>query len=221
MKVSWRGIQTGVTIVAVVLLILSIKQCRDNANNYASLKDYQASLNDTITYLKNGIAQKPAIEVTPNAFKDIVNENASLKKAIKEAEIKAHNVHTVTQVVTKTEIDTISISLHDSIPCADFVPITFGIDSLYYSIAGVIKKKSLLLTAVNFPDSVTIITANKNHFFKKDEFVVTVGHSNPLVKTIGLSNITVSEKRKWYESGWWKAGIGFAGGVIITRQITQ
>lgn len=208
-------------MVVTIALVISISKCRESESHYDSANRWMMSLTDTITHLKNGIAQKPAVVVTQEAFEDIVAQNKTLQKAIKDAEFKVKNVSTITQVITKTYIDTISITLHDSIPCNDFIPIAFAIDSAYYSIAGVIKKKSLAFTTINFPDSLSVITAKKKHLFRKNEFIVSVSHSNPLIKTVGITNLTISEQRKWWQSEWLKAGVGFVGGIVVSQKLMK
>lgn len=215
---NWRN---GAILGLALALLFSVRSCRDNAANYDASAAYLASLNDTITYLKNGIAQKPAVEVTPEMFEAIVAQNRTLQKALDDAKLKGKNVQTVTQIVNKISIDTILVAFKDTIPCDNFPPIPFGVDSQYYSIAGLVKKSGIVFTTINFPDSISIITATKPHLFKKNEFLVSVGHSNPLIKTIGLTNLTVTEQRKWWRSGWIRGLVGFAGGIYVSQKILK
>ena len=175
------NLKTIALIGAVVALLLSIRQCSTNAESYADSKNYLASLNDTIRYLKNDIAQKPAVEVNGDLFVSIVRERDDLRAALAEAKLKAKNVRSLTQVVTRIETDTITIAFHDTLPCPDFVPVAFAVDSQYYNIAGMVGKSAISITKVDFPDSLYVITANKNHLFRKNEFLVSVQLRLPCV----------------------------------------
>ena len=202
--------------LCVIALIISVNKCRNNATSYAQSKNYISSLGDTITYLKHGIAQKPAIEVSKELFAELLEKNEFLTKMLKDAKIKADNVKQSTKIVTITQIDTVEIPLMDPLPCPEFNPIAFNVDSVHYSIGGLISKHSISIGKINFPDSLYVITASKNHFFRKDEYLVSVKHSNPYIKTVGLTNLTVTEQRKWYESGWVKFGAGILIGGWLT-----
>lgn len=207
-------------LACIVILFISIKSCKDNALNYEGSKNYLASLNDSITFLKAGVARKGAVLVSEDFFKSIVKENNGLKKALKDAETKAKNVRTVTTVVTNTKIDTITIRLTDTLP-GNFKPVPFVADNQFYNIAGIVSKTSISFNKISFPDSLYVITANKKHFFKKNEFLVSIGHSNKYVKTIGLTNLTISENKKWYNSSWLKFGVGFVAGGYVTYRLKK
>lgn len=213
-------------LLALMALGMSIKQCRNNADMVEESKNYLSSLNDTITHLKSGVAQKPAVVVDPSLFEQVAMENESLKLALKRANIMSKNVKSFTQEATVTRIgnrgdSTISIAIHDTIPCPGFMPIPFHVDSQYYSIAGRIEEKKLVFLKINFPDSVFVITANKTHFLRKNELIISIGHSNPMIKTIGIQNFIVSEKSKWWESGWAKMGAGLIGGIYISQKLLK
>jgi hypothetical protein len=79
----------------------------------------------------------------------------------------------------------------------------------------------VVFSTISFPDSISILTADKKHLFRKNEFIVSVSHSNPLVKTTGIQNLTISEERKWWRSAWIEAGVGFLGGVFLTHQLMK
>lgn len=215
------AIERWLLVVAFIALFISIRKCGDNSDLYSDSKNYLASLNDTIRYLKNGVAQKLAVEINKDLFISVVRERDDLRKALADAKLKAKNVRTLTQVVTKIETDTITIAFHDTLPCPDFIPVPFAVDSQYYDISGLVSKSNITITNVDFPDSTYIITAAKNHLFRKDEFLVSVKHTNPHIKTIGLQNFTIKEKRKWWQNGWLKFGMGLAGGIYFSQKILK
>lgn len=205
------ALKNFVILVLSVAFLISLKQCSDREDSLDGMEQYIASRNDTITYLKNGmVAQKSAIEVSDRTIKSIIESREELKKALEDSRLKARNVRSITTIVSDIKTDTIKIILTDTLPCADFAPITFNVDSTHYSIGGLISKKSVQISKVSFPDSLIIITASKKHFLKKNEFLVSASHSNPLIRTNGLENLTVKDDRKWWEKRW----IYFAAGVV-------
>jgi len=207
----------------IIALFISIRKCNSNAENYNGSQNYIASLNDTLQHLKNGVVQKPVIEVTKDAFENIVKERDDLQQALKAANIKANNVRSFTGVITGTDIGSkpIEIKIHDTLPCPDFEPVPFKAMDKNYLITGKLGKGTLWFDTINFPDSISIITATRSHLFKKNEYNVLVRHSNPMVKTLGAMNLTITEPRKWYTSGWAKAGAGFVAGSYLTYRLTR
>lgn len=211
-----------ICLVASLVIIAMISQCAiDRGRLYDQSKAYLDSKNDTITFLKNGIAQKPAVEVGSDMFKQILKERDDLTKALKDAQLRTGNVHNITQVVTKIDIDTITIALHDTIPCDDFAPIPFRADSQYYSIAGSVGKRVVRLTDINFPDSLYVINADKKPLFRKNKYIVSVGHSNPHVKTVGLTSLTVTEEKKWWQNPWIGRAVFFVAGAYGAKQLLK
>ena len=219
-----ENIKSVALVAAMVALFFSVRQCGSNAVIAEEEKAYRESLDDTITYLKNGIAQKPAVVVSPEMFRDIVKERDDLRGALIAAQIKAKEVRTFAQVVSKIDLggSPIVAQLHDTLLCDwDFSDVGFDVDSAHYQISGFVSPTAVTILKINFPDSLSIITATRRRLFRKDEFLVSVGHSNPLIKTVGLTNLTVSEKRKWWHSGWIRIGVGLVGGIYISQKLLK
>lgn len=202
-----------------IALLITIQQCRNSVAGERMGRDYISSLSDTITYLRHGIAQKPAVEVTRDQFEAVLKDNEFLKVMLKEARLKAGNVKQSTKVTTDVVIGKpIDIPFADTVPCPDFKAIGFSIDSGHYRLSGRIFLKHLSIEDIGFPDTLYVITATKGHLFRKNEYLVSVKHSNPYVKTTGLTNLTIKEERKWWQSGWLKFGAGVATGVLLLRR---
>lgn len=223
---SVENIKTIALIGALVSLFFSVRQCRSNAGIVEDEREYRESLDDTITILKNGIAQKPAVEVSPEMFRNIVKERDDLRGALIAAEIKAKEVRSFTQVSSKIVLgdNPIVIPLSDTITLPsewDFSAVGFDIDSANYQISGSVSPTEVTITKINFPDSLSVITATKRRLFRRDEFLVSVAHSNPLIKTVGVTNLTISDKKKWWESGWIKTGVGLVTGIYISQKLLK
>lgn len=222
-KKLFDRIKTGALIVALLLLFFVGYKWRAAVDAYGGAQSYISSLNDTLTHLKNGVVQKPVIVMNSQGFEDLMKERDDLKAQLVAAKIKAKNVTGFSTVTTGVDIGSkpIVAQLADSIPCPDFKPIPFKVDSQYYAISGIVGKGSLRFDTINFHDSLSIITAYRNHLFRKDEYVVLTKHSNPMVKTLGLETFTIKENRKWWQSGWIKVGVGFVAGSYLTYRLTR
>lgn len=192
------------------------------SGKYEQAKEYIESLNDSLIHLKNGVVSQTANEVNADLFKTIVKENADLKNALSDANVKIKNAKTITRVITNTEVsEPIIIRLTDTIPCPEFKPVDFKAENSDYSIVGSVNNTSVRLSKVSFPDSLYVITAYKKRVFKSNEYNVLIKHSNPLIKTVGAMNLTVEDKKRFWERGWFKIGVGFAAGSFIGYQIMK
>lgn len=210
-------IEAGIIIVLLLFCGIATYEWKKSKADCESLNSYSASLSDSIIHLKNGVVQKTAVTVTQVAFDDIVKQNADLSKELALEKIKSKNVKGVTEVSNSISFvpKPLIITLHDTIPCPEFKPIPFNVDSAYYSIGGVVSKESVVISKLSARDSEYIITSTTNHLFKADELNVTVRHTNPHIKTIGLESLTVKESKKWYQGKWIPVIAGLAGGYLL------
>lgn len=202
--------------VLVIFLVISIEKCRENNEKYQDRENYISSLNDSIKILANNIAETNVNVVNQELFTQIINERNELKKILAEQKIKAKNVKTFTQVVTETKIDTLTITLHDSIPCLqDTQKIIFAVFNKDYEIGGFVGKKNIEIEKILFPDTLSVVAWTEKSFFKDDKILVSVKHSNPFIATKKMQSFMVREKKKWYEKGWVKiVGIICVGGGL-------
>lgn len=207
----------------VIALLISINTCQKHADNEKGSHDYIASLNDTIVHLKNGVVKKKVVQVTKADFENIVKERDDLKKALEIANIKARNVNSFTGITTAIDIGKAPIvaKLKDSIICQDFDSVAFRASNNDYRVSGEVLKGSVRFDTINFPDSVSIITATTSHLFKPSECNVLIKHSNGLVKTVGAVSITVSDERKWWQRGIVKVIASFLAGSYLTYRLTH
>ena len=114
----------------IVVLLFTLKTCNGYKQKSEDAGNYITSSKDTLLYLKDSlVAQRKASQMDADLFKTILSERDDLKKALKDAEIKAKNVHSFTSVVSHNTItpghDSIIVKI-DSIPCPDFGPIPFS-----------------------------------------------------------------------------------------------
>lgn len=210
-KINWQRI--FLIGIIVFLLCLSYVQCE---NNKTALATIEAQNSEISTYkLTNGqlVTSQKVATMTEKQLKEQV---ASKDKELKEIIKKFSDVKYVTKYVTKTKFDTFTLAYTDSIPC-NFQK-TDAIFTDWYSLAYKSNQHGVEVYDMVIPDSVTIVTGYKRKWFLGSKtLVVDIKHDNPFVNPEYIQQIEVKEKKKWYQTDLFKVGIGFIGGIIITR----
>ena len=210
-KINWQRIL--LIGIIVFLLCLSYVQCENNKTALATIEAQNSEI--SIYKLRNGqlvTSQKVATMTEKQLKEQVVSKDKELKEIIK----KFSDVKYVTKYVTKTKFDTITLAYTDSIPC-DFQK-TDAIFTDWYSLAYKSNQHGVEVYDMVIPDSVTIVTGYKRKWFLGSKtLVVDIKHDNPFVNPEYIQQIEVKEKKKWYQTDLFKVGIGFIGGIIITR----
>lgn len=213
-------------IATAILAITHFKTCSNKDAMESSLKSIiEAQSAKLMSYKGQNdvlVSQISAARIDAETFQSVVKENQQLKDALTNAKIKASQVTSVTTMVSKTAPPPVYIPypVHDTIKVPDGHDIPFSKDTATYSIAGLIGSKGIHLNKVVFPDSLTLVVGDKKKgLFAKPQFVITATHSNPFVKTTGLSNMTITPARKWYNNPWLKIGIGAAAGIFVAHEL--
>lgn len=185
------------TVIAIILgvaLTLSIRSCRNNAQSFSDINTYTKSLTDSIRHLPNNVVSKPVVYITPEAFQQVIDQRDDLKKQLALMHVKPHQVQNITTVSN-------TITIVDTIIKRD-------------TVAGIaIKRDSIVFRTES--DSEFIVFSQRTFLFKKNEFDISVHHTNPHIQTNGLESITLRQEKKWWQSGWIKVGIGFLGGYAL------
>lgn len=205
-----------------IALLFAMRSCTDRGQQLEDRDSYILASRDTIRFLSDSsVAQKKALQAGADLFKTIVKDRDDLQRALAAAELKAKHVGAFTTVVTGSTIkpgrDSIIIRIADSLPCPNFGMIPFNVDSPYYSIEGMIGNEQVVITGLQFPDSLFLITATKRHFFKQDEIIVSAQHSNKYLRVKGLENFTIRQPRKWWQAKWVPFAAGLAGGYFLFK----
>lgn len=210
-RINWQRI--FLIGIIIFLLCLNYVQCE---NQNIATATIEAQNSEISTYkLKNGqlvTSQKVATLTEKELKEQIATKDKELKEIIK----KFSEVKYVTKYVTKTKFDTITLTYTDSIPC-NFQK-TDAIFTDWYSLAYKSNQHGVEVYDMVIPDSVTIVTGYKRKWLLGSKtLVVDVKHDNPFVNPEYIQQIEVKEKKKWYQTDLAKIGLGFIGGIIITR----
>jgi len=206
----------GMLIIAMVLALLYMKQCQDNATLEENLKveidnvrQYESLKGEIIDYN----------DAMDTRFKDLELYNEELKQEIKNMRIK--NPEVVIRTTTELRIDTIYVPFTDTLPCDDFVK-KIDIDSTWYDINMTLKKESLMIDSMKFPnESIVTVGEKKNGIFKKNEYVVAVKNTNPYIETDTLETYTFKKDKKFFERPSVWAVISAVGTFTLVKLIEK
>jgi hypothetical protein len=204
---------SALLVLCLILLSQLFQKCESEK---LQLSNIEALNREAKSYeLKNGqlVTSVENLKYTQKQFK---NSLLMKDKKIKEITDKFSKVKTVTRYVTNTKFDTIKLVYSDSVPC-NFERI--GSDyKEWYHIAYKSNQQGVEITELSIPDSVIIVTGEKRKWFwGKKTSVLDITHSNPFVQTELVQTVEIIQPKKWYDSTLFKLGIGFLGGVLLSK----
>lgn len=214
-------------LLLAALVILLMQHCGvlkqlDTANSgIASMKVERKLLYEGIDKQGRHIAEQKVLIIE--------NKKAAEKHLEQVNGIKKKNIIYQAQNETKTTVKNVNIPLvnnNNSKPdsCRDdsllkhlcFTP-QFALDTPGFKINLTLHPGyNLKLDSLSITDLETITIGNKRpKWYKKPEQIVNIRHSNPLIRTTGLSIINQPERKRFYDKhGFWFI-IGAVGGVFL------
>lgn len=208
---SKNGLILIMGIAIAAMLFFNMKQCGTSND----LRDaIEASQQETRTYKdKNGelVYYNSAIVVEN---RDLKLFNDSLAETVKDMKIKKPEV--IIKTISILRIDTVTKVFRDSLPCDDFVK-NDTIERIFYRINYTLTKDSITFNEIYIPNEQTIVVGEKkNGIFKKNEYVVAIKNSNPLVIQEDIEPYIIKPKGKLFQDGI-KVGVGVLVGILIAR----
>lgn len=230
--------KTAMTIAGIIILLLICGLFYTNHQHKKELQQAQelASRRDSTMYFKtrvNDLGQTISSQEQVTA----TMENAIALGLIRESELKANNLKLVTSNVRLTEqlsaaglagnYDKPPVIIyvptdHGKAPCLT-LPTTFGYHDTWLSI------KTSIDTLGNAQyDSISVISKpsvfvglERTGLFKKDKPVVVYTNENPYFTTTAMTNVVISDKKKWYKTRGFALGMGVLGGIIGTTLLLK
>jgi len=131
----------------------------------------------------------------------------------------------------KTIIDSFYIPYIDSIHISDTIypkgfietPKRFKIDSTnLFKVNGIVLIDGVIIDSIIIENKIEIIVGTKkNGLFKKNEQIVSVKNSNPLIKSIGLNNVVIENKNPFYKKNSFIAGVTFFASYFVFSKINK
>lgn len=205
-----------ITLLALGLLIIASSLFSKCESERVQLANINALNKENNFYkLKNG-QLVTSVEVLSYDKAQLKNSILLKDNRIKELIDKFNKVKSITRYITVTKFDTIELRYKDTVPC-----VFERKDSVlkeWYHIAYKSTQKGISITELSIPDSVIVVSGIKRKWFLGKQTQTTdITHANPFVQTNTIQHIEVVNPKKWYDTNLFKIGIGFIGGVLISR----
>jgi len=162
----------------------------------------------------------------------ILTQKQAIKHGLLEID-RLSKVKSQVKIVSRTKLDSVfvpftltetdSIFISDTINAIS-VPKEFKLSDKWYSLAGTINKRGVLMDSISFVNDMRISIGYKKQKLIKRVFaspipIVDVQNENPHTEIIGLNNIVIQENKKFYNKKAFWFGAGFVGGIFLIGQV--
>jgi uncharacterized protein YxjI len=184
-------------LIYLVCVLYTGKKQQDN--NVTALRSEVSSYK-----LKNGklILSVKTLQLSK---KDIV-QDPIIKEFVK--------VNTIIKYKTKTVFDTLKIAYKDSVQCKFERTGTLLNDK--YSLDYKSDEKGIIVQNLSLKDSIIIVAGIKRKWFLgKETQTLDISNTNDLIKISNPEHIEIVKKTKWYQSTFFKVGIGVLAGALL------
>ncbi|MFA6973983.1 MAG: hypothetical protein WC238_04590 [Parcubacteria group bacterium] len=223
--------------MAIIMLLVILGLIYNNHQIKKELKQAQElAAADSTQYFKtkvNSLGQTVSTQDQTIPTMD----NAIALGLIRESELKANNLKLVSSNVRLTEQLTAAglAGQYDKPPVIIYVPseggktpclrlpTAFGYHDTWLSI-----RTSIDTLGNAIYDSISVISKpsvwvgiEKTGLFKKDKPVVAYTNENPYFTTTAMTNVVISDKKKWYKTRGFALGVGALGGIIGTTLLLK
>jgi hypothetical protein len=125
-------------------------------------------------------------------------------------------------VTTKTIVDSIEIPVEriDTVYLNNSVLVNYHYvkndENLYLSATS--NRNELLIDTLSFYNTTTVAHKwERRNIFAKKQYIIQVNNSSPYIQTVGMSNYTFVEEKKWHEKRGVLISIGVLAGIIGTN----
>jgi hypothetical protein len=152
----------------------------------------------------------------------------SLNEAIKSGEIEIKNLKKLkskVRFVTQTKIDTVFVEYYKTvIDSLNNKPFDYknyfdyqDVDG-WYNLEGYATNLGLHIDSLNIKNDFSIYIADKKlNFLRKANPEVILLNKNPYTQTVKMHNIVIQYEQPFYNNKYIWAGIGFVGGVLLSK----
>lgn len=219
----------GLVLMGIVALLMYVKSCNSDRkynNEVQKVLDYQDTVKSYAAQDGTIINYNNNLRTELDAFMEATND--SMRFFLENIKIPEPDVITVYR--DRFYVDSIpQVGLN--ITDCDF-DTSFQIIDPHYEITGRVTDEALSLKSIMIPNTSTIVIGDmKSKWWKKKQYIATVTHSNPNIRTEGISSFTFEEKRSRWSVGPyvgygfyydpWKgnAGHGINGGIAINYRL--
>lgn len=216
-------------IIIGIIILFQFRSCSEkevyreevkkNIEYKETVKTYKAKNGELVSYnntLKTNF--KIFVEVQGDSIKKLL-ENIKIKKP--EVIIRYKDTLWITKL--KPIYLDISGCSFDTL---------FNIEDTFFNIAGRLNQDSLTIEAISIPNSTTVVIGDvETKWWERKEYITTVMHSNPHIKTSNIGSYTFKDKQSRWTVGPsigygiyydpWKgfSGHGILAGVTINYKL--
>lgn len=157
--------------------------------------------------------------------KETILSERQARKVLEEEYAELKEVKQNTRIFTKTEIKEVIVQADVPVELAEIdsstymkIPASYSDSTEHYSVRAEVGKLGLQINKFSIPNETSVsVGIRKTSFFRKAEPVVLVKHSNPLVNTTGMTNVTVKYEVPFYNTRAFNIGVGFIGGYLLAK----
>jgi hypothetical protein len=233
MKLNFKKLgRTSLYIIGIAVLILIVLIIRHKIIN---LKDQVEQVTTAHNLLSNENEQYRTMISRQGDSLKIVNQIVlSQKQAIEmeilnKKELRDKYLKEVNNVVKLSEeisilnkqgkfVDTVYIDTFNSYEWIR-LPFDVAFGDKWYNLDITVNEIPLLNSLITYSEPTITIGTIKKGMFKKPEKVTIYENANPYIQLKSVESITIKEQKKWHQTTWFKVGVGFVGGVLITGAI--
>jgi hypothetical protein len=149
-----------------------------------------------------------------NTSKTVVYNKAPEKTELTKQFSK---VKTIIKIVERVRIDTVRLVYKDSIPCQ--FERTGSLVNSDYSLDYKSNQKGISITDFELQkDTTNIVFGEKRKWiFGKTTNTIDMTHTNKLIEVQSINHYEIVPKQKFYKNPFFLVGIGFLGGVLLTK----
>jgi hypothetical protein len=233
MKLNFKKIgKTSLYLIGIAVLIFIVLAVRHKIIN---LKDQVKQVTTAHNILSDENEQyRTMISRQGDSLKVANQVILSQKQAIEmgvfnEKELRDKYLKEVNNVVKLSEqieilnkqgkfIDTFYI---DNFNSYEWIRLPFNVafGDKWYNLDITVNETPLLNSLITYSEPTITIGTIKKGIFKKPEKVTIYENANPYIQLKSVESITIKEQKKWHQTTWFKVGVGFVGGVLITGAI--
>lgn len=211
---------------SVIMLILAIWMLHRNIQ----LTQEQSLLNNhNLTLLQDSTAFSKRLTEKGDTIaiqEEMILSERQAQKVLKEELEYLKEVKNNVRVITKTEIKEVEIPVASDPIFIERdldkflkLPQSYKDSTELFSFSATVNETGLKINSLKIENRSSIsIGLQKRGFFRRAEPVVTVHHSNPLIQTQGMQNVTVDLPKPFYETRTFNIGLGIAAGLLISRR---
>ena len=222
-KIVNRVIFLALTVVICFLLFRSCELQKDydrvsSALTVADLKNqkFESELNDKGEEIAT---QKQLILSQEEALQNNLVQIEELKKY--------KRIKSKTEIVTKTEIDTVYVayepinendSTYVPIPDGFFRNFSYTEKDDWYKFSGSVSEKGLTMNNMEIKNKYSLLIADKKlGLFSKPEPQVILTNSNPYTNTVSMNNVQIKFEKPFYKKEWFWFVLGATTTTVILK----